>query len=130
MNDCGSQEAGHKGYIVTQSHLSEFPEPMILKKGDRVSVGERYDGPEDWPNWYLCSVPGQESGFVPEQFIDRHADGTGTMLEDFTNRELNVGEGELLHGEREVNGWLWATRISDGATGWVPLDNLSPRDPM
>ncbi|MEI2414751.1 SH3 domain-containing protein [Orrella sp. JC864] len=111
-------------YIVVLPHASEFPEPMTLKKGDWVSVGELYDGPESWPGWYLCTAPGQAAGFVPEQILDRHADGTGTMLEDFTNRELNVAEGELLYGARRLNGWLWATRISDGATGWVPLDNI------
>lgn len=114
-------------YVVTLPHVSEFPEPMAVKKGDRVAVGELYDGPEGWPDWYLCSVPGQEAGFVPEQIIDRHADGFGTMLEDFTNRELNVVEGEVLYGERQLNGWLWATRVSDGASGWVPLDNIRAR---
>ncbi|MGH2341326.1 hypothetical protein ACRC7T_07540 [Segnochrobactraceae bacterium EtOH-i3] len=66
---------------------------------------------------------------MPEQILDRHADGSGTMLEDFTNRELNVVEGELLNGERQLNGWLWATRISNGATGWVPLDNIRAAGP-
>lgn len=116
-------------WIVVQSHVSEFPVPMAVKEGDRVSVGELYVGSEGWPDWYLCSSPGQEAGFVPEQILDRHGDGSATMREDFTNRELNVVEGELLHGERQLNGWLWATRISDGATGWVPLDNMCASDP-
>lgn len=111
-------------YVVVRPHTSEFPAPMILKRGDRVSVGERYDGPEGWPDWYLCSVPGQEAGFVPAQILDRHADGTATMQEDFTNRELTVVEGDELYGERRLNGWLWATRRADAATGWVPLDNV------
>lgn len=115
-------------FIVVRPHVSEFPEPMSLKKGDRVSVGELYDGPEGWSDWYLCSTPSQETGFVPEQILDRHGDGSGTMLEDFTNRELNVVEGDLLHGERQLNGWLWATRISSDATGWVPLDNIRALD--
>ncbi|HFH4297383.1 TPA: SH3 domain-containing protein [Pseudomonas aeruginosa] len=113
-------------YIVIRAHVSEFPTPMVLKKGDRVSVGELYDGPEGWPDWYLCSAPGQEAGFVPEQILDRHPDGSGTMLEDFTNRELSVVEGEVLQGEHQLNGWLWALRLSDAATGWVPLDNVRP----
>ncbi|MDP1599890.1 hypothetical protein [Phenylobacterium sp.] len=111
-------------YIVIRPHISEFPVPMAVKKGDRVWVGELYAGPEGWLDWYLCSAPGQEPGFVPEQILDRHPDGFGTMLEDFTNRELNVVEGEELRGERQLNGWLWAARIPDGETGWVPLDNI------
>lgn len=118
-----------RDYIVIQPHVSEFPEPMILKAGDRVSVGERYDGPEGWPDWYLCSAPDQQAGFVPDQILDRHADGFATMREDFTNRELSVAEGEVLTGERQLNGWLWATRCSDGASGWVPLDNIRATAP-
>lgn len=114
-------------YLVIQPHVSEFPEPMVLKQGDRVSVGQAYDGPEGWPDWFLCSAPGQQPGFVPGQILERHGDGTGTLREDFTNRELDVAEGEVLHGERCLNGWLWATRPADAATGWVPLDNLRQR---
>lgn len=116
-------------YVVIHSHVSEFPEPMTLGVGDKVAVGERYDGHEDWPGWYFCQAPGQKSGFVPEQFLDRHKDGSATMLEDFTNRELNVATGEILQGKQQLNGWLWATKVSDGATGWVPLANIRVRDP-
>lgn len=111
-------------YVVIHSHVSEFPEPMTLRTGDGVLVGERYDGPEGWPDWYLCTAPGQEPGFVPEQLLDRQGDGCAKMLEDFTNKELNVVEGQILQGNRQLNGWLWAVRVSDGATGWVPLDNI------
>jgi hypothetical protein len=51
------------------------------------------------------------------------------MLEDFTNRELTVLEGEELRGQRQLNGWLWAVRIPDGETGWVPLDNIRVNRP-
>lgn len=115
-------------YVVTHSHISEFPEPMTLKTGDRILVGERYEGPEGWSDWYFCTAPGQQSGFVPGQLLDRLLDGSAKMLEDFTNRELDVVEGQILKGERQLNGWLWATRASDGATGWVPLANIRPQN--
>lgn len=111
-------------YLVVQAHTSEFPNPMLVRKGDRVAVGERYDGPEGWPDWYLCTPADQQAGFVPAQFLDRHADGSATMLEDFTNKELDVAQGEILRGERELNGWVWVVRLVDGETGWVPLENL------
>ncbi|HCF4608424.1 TPA: hypothetical protein NIF19_004661 [Pseudomonas aeruginosa] len=115
-------------YVVIDAHVSEFPEPMTLSIGDRVSVGERYDGPEDWPDWYFCTAPDQKAGFVPAQLLKRHEDGSATMLEDFTNRELSVVKGEILQGQHQLNGWLWAVRVSDGATGWVPLANIRARD--
>ncbi|CAB3815124.1 ligand-binding protein SH3 [Achromobacter sp. CF-sbj1-Ac2-l] len=111
-------------YLVIEPHISEFPEPLFLKRGDRVSVGEVYDGPEGWPDWYLCFAPGLEPGFVPGQILERHADGTATLREDFTNKELDVVPGEILYGGRQQNGWVWATRQSDGAAGWVPLQNV------
>jgi len=55
-------------------------------------------------------------------------DGYAMMLEDFTNRELDVVEGQILKGERQLNRWLWAARTSDGATGWVPLANIQPQN--
>ena len=111
-------------YLVIQAHASEFPAPMRVRKGDRVAVGERYDGPEGWPDWYLCTPADQEAGFVPAQFLDRHADGSATMLEDFTNKELDVAQGEILRGERELNGWVWVVRLIGEEAGWVPLENL------
>lgn len=111
-------------YLVVQAHISEFPEPMLVRKGDRVAVGERYDGPEGWPDWYLCTPTDQQAGFVPAQFLDRHADGSATMLEDFTNKELDVAQGEILRGERELNGWVWVVRLIGEEAGWVPLENL------
>ena len=111
-------------YLVVQAHGSEFPEPMLVRKGDRVAVGERYDGPEGWPDWYLCTPADQQAGSVPAQFLDRHADGSATMLEDFTNKELDVAQGEILRGERELNGWVWVVRLIGEEAGWVPLENL------
>ncbi|MBK4218057.1 hypothetical protein JJJ17_19180 [Paracoccus caeni] len=107
-------------YLVTEPHVSEFPNPMQLEIGDRVRVVEKSQGP-DWPNWYLCSVEGQASGYVPGQILDHGADGLATIRERYTNRELTVDAGEILNGIRKLNGWLWARRVSDGLTGWVPL---------
>ena len=111
-------------YVVTRPHVSEYPEPISLKKGDLVSVGEKYDGPEDWENWFLCSAPGQKDGWVPAQIIALREPGTGVITEDYSAEELDTAEGDRLTGSRVLNGWLWADRPSDGATGWVPMDTL------
>jgi len=112
-------------YAVVECHVSTFPEPMYLTAGDKVCVGLLYEGNENWPGWYLCSTTDQGSGYLPEQILAHHCDGCATLREDYTNRELSVAAGEWLHGTRQLNGWLWATRRTDGATGWVPLSCLA-----
>ena len=113
-----------KTYVVVDPHVSEYPEPIRLTQGDVVSVGEEYDGPEGWAGWYLCSAPGQQDGWVPGQLIELTAPGSGVMKEDYSAKELDTAAGDRLTGSRLLNGWLWATRPSDGASGWVPLDTV------
>lgn len=60
-----------KKYLVVTPHQSEFPNPITFKKGAPLVVGEKHEGPEGWDNWFLCSTPGQEPGWVPGQVIER-----------------------------------------------------------
>jgi hypothetical protein len=99
-----------KQYLVIQDHTSEFPEPITLEKGAPLTVGERYEGPEGWENWIFCESPGQKGGWVPAQIIEIITDNTARAREDYTARELNVREGELLLGERILNGWVWCEK--------------------
>ena len=113
-----------KTYLVVSPHESEFPNPITFQKGAPLLVGEEYEGLEGWDNWFYCSTPGQEPGWVPGQVIAR-LDGTaGRALDDYTARELDVQEGEMLIGTRALNGWLWCEKSSGSASGWVPLANL------
>ncbi|PKM20284.1 MAG: hypothetical protein CVV11_01850 [Gammaproteobacteria bacterium HGW-Gammaproteobacteria-15] len=113
-----------KRYIVVSSHKSEFPKPITFKKGDLLLVDEEYSGSEGWDNWYLCTTPGQEPGWVPGQIIERLENSHSRALEDYTAKELNVLEGELLIGSRVLNGWLWCEKTVSTESGWVPLENV------
>ncbi len=113
-------------YVVTSPHRSDYPEPITLKAGDHVSVGQEYDGPEGWEKWYLCAAPGQKDGWVPGQIIEQNEPGRGVITEDYTASELDTALGDRLAGSRILNGWLWAERLSDGITGWVPLNTVRP----
>lgn len=113
-----------KKYLVVSAHESEFPNPITFKKGDPLVVGEEYTGPEGWDNWFLCRTPGQEPGWVPGQIIEHLGDSSGRALDDYTARELNVLEGELLIGTRTLNGWVWCRKSAGSESGWVPLENL------
>lgn len=113
-----------KKYLVASPHESEFPSPITFRKGDPLVVGEEYEGSEGWDNWFFCSTPGQEPGWVPGQVIERRGDSSGRALDDYTARELSVLEGELLIGTRILNGWVWCEKSGSTESGWVPLENL------
>lgn len=110
-----------KQYLVIQDHTSEYPEPITFEKGAPLTVGEKHEGPEGWDNWFFCESPGQKGGWVPAQIIEIINDKTARARDDYTARELNVREGDLLHGSRTLNGWVWCKRSDSSESGWVPL---------
>ncbi|PWF23046.1 SH3 domain-containing protein [Corticimicrobacter populi] len=113
-------------YIVVRPHRSEYPDPIRLVIGDVFVIGECYEGPESWDDWFFCTLPGHPGGWVPSQVIERQDDGMGRALEDYCARELDIDTGDILDGGRMLNGWIWCRRNADGESGWVPQDNLKP----
>lgn len=113
-----------KQYLVIQEHTSEYPEPVTFTKGAPLTVGEKYEGPEGWDNWFFCETPGQKGGWVPAQIIEVVNGKTARAREDYTARELNVWEGDILSGSKILNGWIWCQSPHSSEAGWVPLANL------
>ena len=111
-------------YTATQAHRSDYPDPIALQQGDLLTIGDAYDGPEGWEGWLFCTTSGHAGGWVPEQIIERHADGSGQALEDYCARELDVDTGETLVGTRTLNGWVWCERLIGTGSGWVPMNKL------
>jgi hypothetical protein len=116
----------HDTYVVEKPHTSEYPNPITFTEGAVLHVGETYAGPEDWDNWVLCQLAGQEAGWVPAQIIEMLDADTGRATEDYTARELDVRPGESLVVTRTLNGWAWCSRPGSTDSGWVPLANLRP----
>ncbi|KJV28299.1 hypothetical protein VI06_12435 [Aquitalea magnusonii] len=113
-----------KKYLVIQDHTTDYPEPISFAKGALLTVGERYDGPEGWEDWFFCETPGQKGGWVPAQIIEFVKDKTAISLEDYTARELNARKGEVLIGTKTINGWVWCKSNDSLESGWIPLANL------
>ena len=113
-------------YIVIQSHHSNYPHPITFQKGEGLLVGERYDGPEDWSDWYFCTNQSGVRGWVPAQVFVRNEwqPEQGIALEDYTAYELDAMTGEIVTALRQRNGWIWCVRQADQAEGWLPLDHL------
>lgn len=115
-------------YLVLKDHASEYPDPITFAKGAALAVGKKYEGPEDWDNWWLCETPGQKAGWVPAQIIEISSNNRARAREAYTAKELNVMEGDFVHGTRALNGWVWCTRTDGVESGWVPLANLQVAD--
>lgn len=114
-------------YRVTAPHRSEYPNPLVLKQGDPLTIGELYQGPENWDHWIYCSTAEHAGGWVPEQIIEHLPQaGTGRAMEDYSALEMDVDVDDRVRGNRVLNGWCWCLRPQDGAQGWVPTSKLSP----
>lgn len=111
-------------YQVIKKHINEFPEPITIFKGDKLMIGEKSDAHEAWNDWYFCETQSQLTGWVPKQVIKFLKDNEGEVLENYTAKEMDVDEGEILIGERELNGWIWCKKDSSGEEGWIPSENL------
>jgi hypothetical protein len=113
---------------VIQDHVSNYPNPITLEQGATVTLGETYNGPEDWDNWVLCHTLDQSNkGWVPEQLLVRD-EGFGYLLEDYTAKELNVEKGAVVEWIRELNGWIWCVDLVTEEIGWLPKNNLIPAE--
>ncbi len=113
-----------KKYVVIQNRKSDYPEPLQLKKGDVVHIGRAFSGKDGWENWIFCTKDGI-SGWVPQQIIENNKDMTGSIIEDYSARELEIFKGEIIVAEKEMNGWIWGFKENDKADkGWVPLENV------
>ena len=111
-------------YIVIKRHISNYPDPIILEKGEKIKLGQKYDGPEDWSNWlYCCKLNSSKEGWIPEQII-RKIGKYGTVKENYTAKELNVEKGEQVNGSTELNRWILSKRDKNGEEGWIPKSNL------
>ncbi len=72
-------------FVVTEAHRGPVHAPLSLKKGDLVSVGETYKGPENWPGWVWCVSAGNigrgsRSKLTPKPFVDIYQIGIGHGL--------------------------------------------------
>ncbi|CCQ95905.1 Variant SH3 domain-containing protein [[Clostridium] ultunense Esp] len=111
-------------YKVIKSHISNYPNPITIKKGTKLKIGDKYNGPENWDNWRYCyTLDNETEGWVPEQLLSIENE-YGTILEDYTAKELNVKIGEVVEGTEELNGWLWCIKIIDKDEGWLPKEKL------
>ncbi len=105
--------------VVIKSHKSDFPNPLILKKGERLEVGDKKT---NFAGWIWCTAPDGNSGWIPENFTEKVENGS-RMTVDYDATEMTVSVGENLAVLSEESQWVWCLN-SKNQKGWVPLENV------
>jgi uncharacterized protein YgiM (DUF1202 family) len=104
-----------------KAYQAQYPDPIVLDAGDTVALGKT--DPE-FPGWiWATSVGNGKSGWVPESFLARAGD-EARSLREYSARELDVREGDLVSVLEELSGWA-RVESESGLTGWVPLSHLA-----
>ena len=111
-----------KSYRIIKDHKSAFPDPIILKKGEKVFVGEEYSDDPDWPGWIECKTRIGKKGWVPKQYLKISGDAA-IVLCDYNANELDVKVGDEVVVYEFINGWAWSKK-STGEHGWIPIRNI------
>lgn len=112
-------------YMVIQEYENSNTDPITLKAGDVVELGEKSKDEGPWPNWIYCvSNRTKKTGWTPSQILQIDGE-TGIAITDYTAKEMTVAVGDMVSGDTACNGWLWCVRESDGQSGWVPKNCLN-----
>ena len=111
-------------FKIVEEHKSDNIKPIIIKKGEKIKVGERSDGSENWDGWIYCySLNGIGEGWTPQQIIQINGE-YGTVLEDYSAKELEVKKDEIVEGNKELNGWVWCSKLNGAEEDWLPREKL------
>ena len=112
---------------ILQSYITQYPDPIILKVGQEVILGEEKQE-EKWKGWIFATSfshagePAQEQkGWVPLQILHVSADRkSGTVLENYSAKELDVETGDSVQKLGALNGWTWCKNLRTNDEGWIP----------
>lgn len=105
-------------YKVIKEHISNYPDPIVLHKGQEVSYG---DEDTQFPNWIFCkSISTNKVGWVPKQLLTEPNNlGIAIVTKDYSAHELTMSIGEILVGLEHVNDWTFC-KTKKGELGWIP----------
>jgi hypothetical protein len=111
-----------KHFRVIEDYQSPYPNSIIFRRGEKVTLGKEFTDDPDWNDWVWCEGDHENKAWVPKQYLKTEA-GLGVLLTDYDARELSVADGEVIKVYEIVNGFGMSEK-QDGERGWVPLRNL------
>lgn len=109
-------------YRVIQDYQSPYPDPIVFRRGEKVTVGREFKDDPDWLNWRKCEGKDKNAAWVPVQYLTIEGK-KGIFKQDYNARELTIVTGEILGIYEVLNGFGMAEK-SNGNKGWVPMRNL------
>ncbi|MFW9877210.1 MAG: SH3 domain-containing protein [Candidatus Thorarchaeota archaeon] len=109
----------YKKCRVIEGYNSPYTDPLLFKKNEVVSIGEKES---EWFGWIWCTNNAGKSRWVPENYIEIHRN-RGKLKKDYNAVELNVKTGEELTIKEEEAEWYWVIN-QEGKNGWVPIKHV------
>ncbi|UCC21261.1 MAG: hypothetical protein JSV62_08285 [Promethearchaeota archaeon] len=104
---------------VIEDYKSPYTEPLIITKGEIITIGEK---DSEWTGWIWCTNKSGKTRWVPENYLEIEGK-LGKMKQDYNATELSVKVGEELIIEKEEAEWFWVVN-QQGKYGWVPIRNV------
>ena len=109
-------------YRVIQDYQSPYPDPIVFRRGEKVTVGREFKDDPDWLNWRKCEGKDKNAAWVPVQYLTIEGK-SGILKQDYNARELTIHKGETVTVNEVINGFGMAEKV-DGNKGWIPMRNL------
>ena len=109
-------------YRVKKDYQSPYPDPILFRKGEQVTVGREFKDDPDWQNWRWCEGKKNNAAWVPIQYLTIEGK-SGILKRDYNARELTIHKGEKVTVNEVINGFGMAEKV-DGNKGWIPMRNL------
>ena len=108
-----------KTFRILKGYKTQYTNPLVLNVGEVVKLGEE-EKEEKWKGW-MWAESNTSKGWVPIQILEISSDKkTGTILEFYTAKELNVEKGDKIEKIISLNGWTWSKNLQTNDEGWIP----------
>jgi hypothetical protein len=108
-----------KTYKIIKDYKTQYENLIVLNVGEKVSLGEE-EKEEKWKGW-IWAESTTNKGWVPMQILEISDDKkTGTVLEFYSAKELNVEKDDQIEKVKSLNGWTWSRNIKTENEGWIP----------
>ena len=110
---------GERIYRVVADYRVAYPDPLVVRAGEELRVGEE---DTDYRGWAWCTNLSGKGGWFPLNNIE-WAGRVGRARDAYEATELSANAGDELVMSREESGWAWCTN-RDGRSGWIPVAHL------